>query len=66
MTTTDHRPTLVYFGSRHTEPAEVCWTCSDEDVGHWVPVTQCPTARAQMTDDNASLYADSVVLPSTA
>jgi hypothetical protein len=60
---TGHRPTLVHFGSRHATPAEVCWTCSDEESGRWVPVTQCPEARAQMTDDPASLYADMVVIP---
>lgn len=58
-----HRPTLVHFGSRHSTPAEVCWGCSDQETGRWVPVTQCPQAAALMTDDPGSLYADSVVIP---
>lgn len=60
---TDHRPTLVHFGSRHAYPAEVCWTCSDKELGRWVPVTQCPQAKNQMTDGPSSLYADVVVIP---
>lgn len=59
----DHRPTLVHFGNRHSAPAEVCWGCSDEDAGRWVPVTQCTTARSKMTEGPGSLYASSVVIP---
>lgn len=62
-TDADHRPTLVHFGNRHSVPAEVCWGCSDEDAGRWVPVTQCTTARAQMAEGPGSLYASSVVIP---
>jgi hypothetical protein len=53
-----HRPTLVYFNGRHSLPAEVCATCSDEPTGVWVPVTQCPVAAALMRPGDASLYAD--------
>lgn len=49
MSTPDeHTPTLVHFDSRHSIPAEVCWECSDEQEGRWVPVTECPQAAAQM------------------
>lgn len=58
-----HRPTLVHFDGRHSTPAEVCWTCSDDVLGRWVPVTACDKAKAQMDDGNGSLYADVVVLP---
>lgn len=55
----EHRPTLVHFDGRHSYPAEVCWGCSNGVL--WVPVTDCPTARSQMTGENGSLYADVVV-----
>lgn len=58
-----HRPTLVHFNGRHSVPAEVCWSCSDQEAGLWVPVTGCALALAQMDDSNGSLYADVVVLP---
>jgi hypothetical protein len=57
----DHQPTLVHFGSRHSAPAEVCWGCSDEDTGKWVPVTQCPTAKARMNIQQS--FSSSVVIP---
>lgn len=56
-----HRPTLVHFNGRHSFPAEVCWSCSDQETGRWVPVTDCPAARSQMSDDSGSLYADVVI-----
>lgn len=62
MPADDHRPTLVHFGDRHSYPAEVCWSCSDEATGRWVPVTRCPQAVTQMTDGPASQYADVVIL----
>jgi len=53
---------MVYFGDRHSIPAEVCWTCSESHAGQWTPVTQCEFAKAQMTDKPMSLYADVVYL----
>lgn len=58
----EHRPTLVHFGDRHSYPAEVCWGCSSEGLGIWVPVTECEEAVSKMTDDASSLYADSVTI----
>lgn len=58
VTDSEHRPTLVCWGSRHTARAEVCMGCSDPDNGVWVPVTFCQRAKAQMTDDTCSSYAD--------
>jgi hypothetical protein len=49
----EHRPTIVYFGSRHMIPAEVCWGCSDERTGRWVPVVWCAVAKATMDDPAA-------------
>jgi hypothetical protein len=54
----DHRPMLVRWDSRHTTPAEVCGTCSNDEIGLWVPVIFCEKARRQMTEGPASLYAD--------
>jgi hypothetical protein len=43
----EHRPELVYFDKWHVEtPAEVCWGCSDPEVGRWVPASFCSRARA--------------------
>lgn len=45
----DHWPMLVYFDVEHlTVPAEVCWTCSDDKAGVWVPVTQCEESNRLM------------------
>jgi hypothetical protein len=43
-----HAPVLVFFGDRHSIPAEVCGTCSNQSAGRWVPVTACPSAAAQL------------------
>ncbi len=56
---TEHRPTLVQWGNRHTTPAEVCMECSNPETGEWVPVSFCDKAKAAMDDDSSSLYADS-------
>ena len=54
----NHSPILVRWNSRHSIP-EVCDTCSNPDIGLWVPVTFCPQSAAKMTDDPGSSYADS-------
>lgn len=54
----DHRPMLVRWNDRHSAPAEVCDTCSNPQILLWVPVTFCEKAKAKMTDDAGSLYAD--------
>jgi len=53
-----HRPTLVRWNDRHTTPAEVCDTCSNPVTGLWVPVIFCAKAKAKMTNDPGSGYAD--------
>lgn len=54
----DHHPALVRWESRHSTPGEVCDTCSDPQIGLWVPVVFCTKAKEKMTDDPGSLYAD--------
>jgi hypothetical protein len=56
-----HGPTLVYFEGRHSIPAEVCGTCSDERAGRWVPVTECPQAATQMGEPGDRDYLFRVV-----
>lgn len=59
---TEHHPALVCFGDRHSTPTEVCWACSNEEEGIWVPVTQCPEAKSVMTEGPGSSYAWSIVI----
>jgi hypothetical protein len=56
----EHTPIAVYFEGRHSIPAEVCGTCSDEQAGRWVPVTMCAASAARMTDNQlpAVMYLD--------
>jgi len=52
-----HRPVLVNFDLELlTTPAEVCWGCSDEVAGLWVPVSQCAHAYACMMEPQSDEY----------
>jgi hypothetical protein len=51
VTDIPHLP--MQIGTRDAEgyrtfstPGDVCSTCSDEQAGRWVPVTDCPVALA--------------------
>lgn len=47
---TAHEPVQLIF-EEHGVPADVCWGCSDQERGHWVPVSQCAVALTRY-DEN--------------